>query len=146
MKVICLYILLGAILLIGGCSSGESYYRAGFNFGELDKVTVVDVQGAVKSEAAKNQIADFFVMELLKKGYAPIERVQVQSILEEQEFQMSDLTTAEGVAQTGQILNVPTILVVNIPNFSEEMSITAKMIDVEDGSILWMATGSGKTG
>ena len=146
MKVVCLYILSGAVLLIGGCSSGESYSRAGFDFGELNKVAVVDVQGEVKGEAAKNQIADFIVMELLRKGYAPIERVQVQSILKEQKFQMSDLTTAEGVAQAGQILNVPTILVANIPNFSEEMSITVKMIDVEDGSILWMASGSGKTG
>ena len=146
MKVICLYMLLGAVLLIGSCSSGESYYRVGFNFGELDKVAVVDVQGAVKSEAAKNQIADFFVMELLKKGYAPIERVQVQSILKEQKFQMSGLTTAEGVARAGQILNVPTILVVNIPSFGEEINLTVKMIDVEDGSILWMASGSGKTG
>jgi hypothetical protein len=146
MKIIYLYILLGVVLLIGGCSSGESHYRAGFDFSKLDKVAVVDVQGDIKGEAAKNQIADFFVMELLRKGYAPIERLQVQSILKEQKFQMSDLTTAEGVAQAGQILNVPTILVANIPNFNEEMTITGKMIDVEDGSVLWMATGSGKTG
>jgi hypothetical protein len=133
-------------LLVVGCSSGESYFRAGYDFGKVDKIAVVDVQGDVRGEAVKNQIGDFFVMELLKKGYAPVERAQVQALLKEQEFQSSDLTTGKGVARAGQILNVPTILVINIPNFGEEMSMTAKMIDVEDGSILWMGSGSGKTG
>ena len=146
MKITCLYALLVAALLVSGCSSGESYFRAGYNFDEVDKVAVVDVLGDVTGEAAKNQIADFFVMELLKKGYAPVERAHVQSILKEQDLQMSELTSSKGVARAGQILNVPTIVVINIPNLGEEMSITAKMIDVEDGSILWMASGSGKTG
>jgi hypothetical protein len=146
MKIICLYALLVAALLVGGCASGESYFRIGYNFDEVDKVAVVDVLGDVTGEASKNQIADFFVMELLKKGYAPVERAHVQSILKEQELQMSEITTSEGVAKAGEILNVPTIVVINIPNLGEEMSITAKMIDVEDGSVLWMASGSGKTG
>jgi outer membrane lipoprotein SlyB len=37
-------------------------------------------------------------------------------------------------------------VVVNIPKFSEDINMTAKMIDVEDGSILWMGSGSGTTG
>jgi hypothetical protein len=85
-------------------------------------------------------------MELLRKGYMPIERAQVQSLLEEHEFQASDLTTDEGAARAGRILNVPVVLVVNIPNFEEEMSMTAKMIDVEDASIIWAGSGSGRTG
>jgi len=85
-------------------------------------------------------------MELLKKGYTPVERAQVQSLLKEHEFQASDLASDEGVARAGQILNVPVVLVVNIPNFGEEMSMTAKMIDVENGSVLWLGSGSGRTG
>jgi hypothetical protein len=104
------------------------------------------VLGAVHGEAAKNQIGDFFVMELLKKGYAPVERAQVQSLLNEQDFQASDITSSEGVAKVGEILNVPAVLIINIPNYDEEMSMTVKMVDVEDGSILWMGSGSGSTG
>ncbi|MHC4114460.1 MAG: glycine zipper 2TM domain-containing protein [Planctomycetota bacterium] len=140
------FTLLAVALFIAGCSSGESYVKSGFDFAAVDKVAVVDVTGDISGEAAKNQIADFFVMELLKKGYSPVERAQVQKLLQEQQFQASDVTTTEGVAQAGRILNVPTVLVVNIPTFKEDMSMTAKMIDVEDGSILWMGSGSGTTG
>ena len=146
MKINCVYVLVIALLLIGGCSSGESYVKAGYDFTRLDKIAIADVQGDVAGEGAKNQIADFFGMELLRRGYMPIERAQVQSLLKEHEFQASDLTTDEGVARAGRILNVPVVFVVNIPNFGDEMSMTAKMIDVEDGSILWAGSGFGRAG
>lgn len=146
MKILCLYTLLGVVLLVGGCTTGESHVRAGFDFGMLDKIAVVDVVGDIKGEAAKNQIGDFFVMELLKKGYAPVERSQVKSLLKEQKFQATEITTSDGAARAGRILNVPTVLIINIPNFKEEMNMTVKMVDVEDGSILWMGSGSGTTG
>ena len=140
-------ILLAVVALTAaGCATGESYFRVGYDFSQIDKVAVVDVFGGVTSDSARNQISDFFVMELLKKGYAPIERAHVQALLKEQEFQASEITSPKGVAKAGKILNVPTIIVVNIPKFSEEISITAKMVDVEDGSILWMGSGSGRTG
>ena len=129
-----------------GCTTAESYHRQGYDFYQVDKVAVVDVIGPVGSEAAKNQIADFFVMELLKKGYSPIERAQVQIILNEQKFQSSDITSGDGVAKAGEILNVPVVLFVNVPKFDEEITLSAKMVDVQDGSILWMGTGTGTTG
>lgn len=146
MKTVSVCALAITAMLIGGCSSGESYVKAGYDLTKLDKVAVVDVQGDINGELAKNQIADYFAMELLKKGFAPVERVEVQTLLKEQQFQTSGLTSPEGAARAGKILNVPAVLLINIPNFSEEMSMTAKMIDVEDGSILWMGSGSGKTG
>lgn len=138
--------LLTMLVLISGCSSGESYVNPRVDFSNIDKVAVVDVIGNVGGEAARNQIADFFAMQLLKKGYSPIERAQVQTILDEQDFQASGLTPAEDAAKAGRIINVPTVIVINVPKFNEEMSITAKMLDVEDGSILWMGNGSGNTG
>ena len=146
MKMTFVCALIAAALFIYGCPSGKGYFRADYDFAGVDKVAVVDVIGDVRGESAKNQISDFFVMELLKKGFAPVERAQVQVLLKEQKFQATDVTTAEGAAQAGKILNVPAVLVVNIPNFGDEMSLTAKMVDVEDGSILWMGSGTGKTG
>ncbi len=142
-----LQVLLLAALLVGGCTSGESYFRQGYDFSEVEKVAVLDVQGnLVLNEASRNQVGDFFVMELLKKGYAPIERSQVQSLLNEQDFQQSDVTTTEEAARAGRILNVPAVILINIPKYKEQISLTAKMVNVEDGSILWMASGSGSTG
>ena len=145
---IVMYMLVIAVLLSGGCHSGrgESFSRVGYNFGMLDKIAIVAVEGAVKSETAKNQIADLFAMEFLKKGFAPVERTQVKALLEDQQIQAPDLITGADAAQVGKILNVPAVLIINIPHFGDEIFISAKMIDIEDGTILWLGSGSSKTG
>jgi hypothetical protein len=147
MRTLCVCTLL-VVLVTGGCASqkGESYARAGFNFSTLDKVAVLEVSGAVRGDAAKNQIADFFNMELVKRGYTPVVRSEVQALLKEQEFQASDITSDAGAAKAGEILNVPAVLLVNIPTYKEEMNMTAKIINVEDGGILWVGSASGSTG
>ncbi len=138
--------LIAVIILMTGCASGESFRRANYDFSQVGKVAVLDVTGEVRGEGAKNQIADYFAMELLRKGYSPIERKQVEAILKEQEMQASAITREVGAAKAGRILNVPAVIVVNVPEFRDDISMTAKMLDVEDGSILWAASGSGSTG
>jgi hypothetical protein len=147
MKII-VNILIIAILFIGGCAAGraESHSRAGYNFSMLDSVAVVAVEGALTSNAAKNQIAEYFEMELLKKGYAPKEWSNIAAALEEEEVQAEDLGTEAGLAEAAEIINVPAILIVNIPHFGDEIFITAKMVDVADGSVLWIGSGTSKTG
>ena len=147
MRTLCVCTLL-TVVVAGGCASqkGESYARAGFDFTTLDKVAILDVSGSVRGDAAKNQIGDFFAMELIKRGYTPVERAEVQKLLKEQEFQASDITSDAGAVEAGEILNVPAVLLVNIPTYKEEMNMTAKIINVEDGGILWVGSASGSTG
>ena len=147
MRTLCVFTLL-TVVVAGGCASqkGESYAMPGFNFSTLEKVAILDVSGAVRGDAAKNQIGDFFAMELVKRGYQPVERAEVQKLLKEQEFQASDITSDSGAAEAGKILNVPAVLLVNIPTYKEEMNMTAKIINVEDGGILWVGSASGSTG
>lgn len=147
MKNACFTILMAA-LLAGGCASseGESYATAGYDFASLNKVAIVEVTGRVYGEAVKNEVANMFTMELVKKGYAVIERAEVQPLLKEQEFQSSDITTNEGAALAGRVKNVPAVMLINIPKYKERMEMTAKLIDVEDATILWIGTGSGSTG
>ena len=141
-------ILLIALLFVGGCGSGraESHFRAGYNFSMLDSVAVVAVEGALKSQAARNQIAECFEMEFLKKGYAPKEWTSVAAALKDEDVEASKLNTDEGVAQAGDIINVPAVLIVNIPHFGDEITITAKLVDVADGSVLWIGNGTSKAG
>lgn len=146
MKKLVLSLVCLAMLPFLGCTKAESYFSKDYDFSKIDKIAVVDVLGPVGGEAAKNQIADFFYMELLQKNYKIIERSQVQILLNEQKFQASNVTTDEGMAQAGKILNVPVVLYVNIPKFREDMSMTAKMVDVQDGSILWMGSGTNSGG
>ena len=74
-------ITLAALL---GCTSAESYSRRGYDFSRIDKVAVVNVTGSVENEAAFSKISDFFVMELLEKGYSPVALSQIQELLREQ--------------------------------------------------------------
>ena len=141
-------ILLIALLFIGGCGSGraESHFRAGYNFSMLDSIAIVAVEGALQSEIAKNQIAECFEMELLKKGYAPKEWTSVAAAREDEQIEASKLDTDEGVSQVGGIINVPAVLIVNVPHFGDEITITAKLVDVADGSVLWIGSGTSKAG
>lgn len=134
------------LIFIGGCSAaGESVIKTGYDFSQLDKIAVVDIQGDMP-ELAKNQISDFFSMELMRKGYDPVERAQVQSVLKEQQFQQEGIwTNPETAAQAGKILNVPAVLVANV-KFGEYLSMTAKLMDVQGASMLWIGSGSGSTG
>lgn len=147
MRAVCMSMLLIA-LTVAGCASsrGESYAVAGYDFGNLDRVAIVEVTGRVYGEAVKNQISDMFVMELMKRGYTVVERARVKAILKEQEFQASDLTSAQGAAKVGEILNVPAVMVIDIPQYKEKMSMSAKLIDVETAAILWLGQGYGSTG
>lgn len=134
-----------AALLVGGCAaSRQSSSQGGYDFSGVDKVAIVAVEGAVTSEAAKDQIADFFSIELLDKGYAPIGRSQVRAQLKEKKPEAQNLTTTEAAVEVGLILDVPTVLAIQVPHFGEEISITATMINVEDGSTLWLASESGR--
>ena len=135
MKPTYFFILLSVCVLLSGCTTGSSNARSDYDFSSIDRVAVIDVEGDLVGEVAKNQLADYFVMELLRKGYAPIERARVQALLREQQFQASDITAKEGMARAGKILNVKTVLLINVPKFDDQISITARMVDLEDGSI-----------
>lgn len=138
-----------SILAAAGCSSStaESQAVAGYDFGKIDKIAIVDVTGRVYGEAAKNRVSNLFAMKLMEKGYKLIERKDIKTLLKEQQFQASDLTTKEGAAKAGRILNVPAVMIIDIPKYSGgKMEVTAKLVDVEDATILWMGTGRGDTG
>jgi hypothetical protein len=148
MKIV-IHTLAIAILLIGGCrSQRESSFRTDYDFSAVSKVAIVSVEGVVPSEVAKDEIADFFAIELLEHGYAPMGRAQVRATLAEQETnnEIADLTTPEGAVAAGMLLNVPAVLTIRIPHFGKEISITATMIDVDDSSILWLANNKGSGG
>lgn len=141
-------LLLIAAVAFTGCASstGQGYANQNYDWESLSKVAVVAVTGDIQGEAAKGQITNFFNQQLLRKGYNPIERQQIAHLLSERDFQATGITGTSGAARIGRIINVDAAILINIPNFGEEMSMTAKMIDVEDASILWSGSGSGRTG
>jgi outer membrane lipoprotein SlyB len=137
-------ILSVSALFIGGCASGKSTQRMDYNFSQVYKIAVVDVTGPLGNEGAKNQLADIVAMQLLQKGYAPIERAQVVTLLNEQKFQRDGNATPEqNAVKAGKMMDVPTVIIVNVTEFDEDISMSIKMLDVQDGSILWVGNGAG---
>lgn len=138
-----------SMLAAAGCSSThvQSSAAMGYDFGKIDKIAIVDVTGRIYNEAAKDRISDLFAMKLMDKGYTFIDRKDVKTLMKEQQFQASDLASKENVARAGRFLNVPAVMIISIPKYSGgKMDVTAKMIDVETGAILWTGMGSGDTG
>ena len=137
-----------AVCMLAGCASerGESVTMAGFDFSSISKVAVLDPSGDIYGETVKNQIADFFIFELMSKGYECAIRSDMKKVLDEQDFQASEVTSEADAAKIGKILNVPVVMLVNIPKFEQKISVTAKLVRVEDGAILWIGEGSGSTG
>jgi len=136
-------VIITTCVFIGGCA--ESSARVGYDFSQVYKIAVVDIVGKIDSEAARNQIADIVGRELLRKGYAPVERSQVITILNEQKFQRDASATPEQDAvKAGQVMNVPTVIIINVSDCDEDsVSMSIKMLDVQDGSMLWVGSGSG---
>jgi surface antigen len=116
-----------------------------FDFRTVRNVGVVDVEGASASKAAKNWVTDQVNGELLDKGYWPVERAQLEALLDEQNLQASDITTPEGRAKASEILNVSAVVMVNIAERGDSTELTVKMVDVQDGSILYQGIGSAST-
>lgn len=139
---------IGIAVVLGGCasSSGQGAANSRYDFSSISQVAVVDVVGEVPSEAAKGQITSFFNQHLLEKGYNPIERLQIAQLLNEQDFEASGLTDERGAAQMGRLLNLDAVILVNVPRFDEKLTMSAKMLDVETGSVLWTASSSASTG
>jgi hypothetical protein len=148
MRTVLAGVLLSMVAAVSGCgtTNAESQAVMGYDFGRIDKIAIVEVTGRVYNQAVKDKIADMFMMKLMQKGYTFVERQRIKTVLKEQEFQASDLTTTEGAAKAGRILNVPAVMIIDIPRYSNgKMDMTAKLIDVENGTILWIGNGTGNT-
>lgn len=141
-------VLLVAVACAAGCqaTAGKGFTAAKLHAGAVKSVAVTQVQGVFASPGARGQIADLFNIELGRKGYRVIDRIQMEAILAEQKFQSSDYTTPEGRARMGRILNVDAIVAVDVLEYGEKISMSAKLIDVEDAQILWLQVGHGRTG
>ena len=119
-----------SVTLLAGCSSMTSDDVASYELQSsgIRKVAIIDVQGAIKGEFVKNSVCSYFNMELLRRGYQVVERQQIEALLREIDFQSSGVTSEYQAARIGNMCNVEGVLLVNIPEYGEKVSMTAKLI------------------
>jgi len=138
-------VLLVPVVFLAGCASATGTITPGYDFSKLDRLAVVQVTGPVGGEGATT-IGNLFAEGLTSRGYRMIERQEMQRLLAEGNFQASNVTTKEGAVQAGQILNVRGLVVVNVDEFNESISFTARIVDAETGEVAWIGSGEGTTG
>ena len=137
----CAMVVLALLVGLLGCASGSSFVRPGYDFTSLGKIAVVcETKGLSRSQ--QQEVADLFAMEILRRGYDLIDRVNIEQIMNEAEFQTaSGITSPEGRVKLA-IHNVSGLITTNVSALGEEISMTSKMIDVETGTVLWMVTAT----
>lgn len=135
-----------AIVPLTGCTSAQGHADPNYDFTRIDTVAVIEVDAYTMNQPRMNQIGDWFAAELMRKGYSLVDRQHVEAVLKEQQFQSSDLTSPQNAARAGRILNAPAVFVINVPDWGERITMTAKMIETETARVIWVGEGTASTG
>jgi TolB-like protein len=143
MRRLLVLMLAGLLCVLQGCASSRTARAEQYDWSGLKTIAVAEVRGDVRSEAAKDQVGHYFAIELLGRGYSLVERRSVKAILAEQDFQFSDLTSRRNMATAGEILNAGAILTAAVTVSGERMAVSAEVIEVESGRVIWAAAREG---
>ncbi len=120
-----------------------------FNPDSIGTVAVFSrLEGA--PEPSLDKVAyDAAALQLLKTGKIDVvDRARVEDILKEQEFSHSGFVDQKTAVRLGKLLGARAVLFLDFINFEEDMDsytvrVNAKLIDVETGRILYVASALG---
>ena len=135
--------LVPAALSACASTSGSGDLKPGWDPKSLMAMAVVDGKDKAFVGETRQAILDTFQHQFFKKGWPVVERSNIQRVVEELNFQNADFTDPANRRALGSIANVDALLIVNIGSTGKDVSMTAKLIEVDTGVILWMGTGEG---
>ncbi len=137
----------------------EATAAAEFKPNQLAKLAIIvskgDKEVGLMAASASDQVRlveDVFLETLVAKGHSIAARSDIVSVLREKKFQESGATD-DLAKSVGKVLNVPAVLMVRITEVSAEVvgaasvgraAVSARLVNVETGAILWSGTHSGK--
>lgn len=136
-----LYLLLSFLLVLGSLNAQDN---------KKMKIAVMEFKPGVGVTSKEVEgLSDMLINTLFEtKKFDIVERSQLNKVLEEQEFQGSDLTN-EQLAQVGRILGVESVLVGRVNFLAEhrnlngsvtgEYNVDVRAVDVESGQIVTTA-------
>ena len=135
-----------ALPALCACAStkGESVFNKNYDLGRIHAIAIVDGNNPTFAVTTRQTLVDTFQYEFMKRGWNVIERSNIEKAIDEMDFQNKDVTSETDRKQLGHVLNVQAITVVNIAKAGDDLSLTAKMIDVETGELIWQGSGEGE--
>ena len=104
-------------------------------------VAVLPFDSNINLSDEANTLNTRFVNELHEaKMYHLVERIKLESILDEQKFQLSGCTSTECLVIVGRLVNAQFVVAGHYGNVGQFGSVSVRMIDVESGEIVKTAT------
>ena len=105
------------------------------------RVAVIDFEQKAYQEFQGKQIgeivAEWLITSLVNTGrFEVVERAQLQKIMKEQQLGMTGMINQETVAKVGELLGVKVIITGSVIQIGNTYEVNARLISVEDGSIL----------
>jgi len=105
------------------------------------RLAVVDFEQKASQEFQGKQmgeiIAEWLITSLVNTGrFEVVERAQLQKIMKEQQLGMTGMINQETVAKVGELLGVKVIITGSVIQIGNTYEVNARLISVEDGSIL----------
>ncbi len=141
MSKLAIVVLLAMAISVGGCVTSDGSQLRGFNFNNIEKIAIVEVKGDDLDESVKGIISDYFSLALLKKGYSPVALLQSETLLKSNNYDFSNLDSPKGITEAAQILDTPAILIVDVRNFNDKVSLDARLLSGDSGALIWMGSG-----
>jgi len=141
-----LAVLLPLALFAAACAStqGESYFSKSYDIARVQHIAIVDGNNPTFKPETRQILLDSVQFEFFKRGWSVIERANIQKAVDELKFQNADLTSPDNRRKLGSVLNVEALAVINIGTQDDLIVVSAKMLDVESGELIWMGTGQGE--
>jgi hypothetical protein len=138
-------LLLACLPLLAACATakGDSVFNSSYDLGRIKRVAIVDGGTATYRMETRQALIDTFQMEFLRQGWSVVERANIERAFDEISFQNKDITTEAGRQHLGSMLNVQALAIINVGQSGSDLSLTAKMVDVETGELIWSASGEG---
>lgn len=153
------FIIIGIIISVFcGCAYQQVAIKKGYDFSKIKRVAVVGFSGYSNFRNSGDVVADEFIMQLINKGFSVIERSRIDVLMRERQIRQMDSETAKDI---GKILGVDVIITGSVIKYVEDnkstvyntdsdgrmtsqitmsearSEITARMIDVQSGEIVW---------
>ena len=105
------------------------------------RVAVIDFEQKGEQEFRGKQVgeivAEWLITSLVRTGrFDVVERAQLQKILKEQQLGMTGMINQETAAKVGELLGVKVIITGSIIQIGNTYEMNARLVSVEDGSIL----------
>jgi len=138
-------LVVAAGLGLGACATvqGQGFVKPGLDVSGIHRIAVVEGNTATFNSQVRQTLVDAMTMEFFRRGWVVVDRSNVQTAINELNFQNSDMASQDDRRSLGNFLNVDAIVIVNIAKSGEQLAITARMMDVETGKLLWMGSGEG---